>query len=361
MSTFGKTIIEDGDVTRILGNIYIGSLQPIQDRVPLHAKFNITHILSIIQYQTIPEYLIRKGYSLKNIPINDDDSTDILKYLNETNSFIDKCLFPDEIEYSPTLVDFRKKPQTGGSVFIHCHAGVSRSCAFTIAYLMYRYRLSLKNSLYAIKRKRDICQPNDNFIKQLEIFENMGSTYVDENNKDYKQWKLENSIKLDPTGEDILSKDSTFKDIDEENIDNDELKIARCKKCRTKLASSNSFIKHEPPAKDSEEAHFIKRVYKSKRVIDIQDSSLVCSHYFVEPLNWMKEELQGKQELEGKFSCPGCKSKVGGYNWKGSRCSCGKWVVPAVHLQANKVDLFPVQTTSLSNMVNFEAKEQDET
>ncbi|CAI4383767.1 BAF_collapsed_G0031230.mRNA.1.CDS.1 [Saccharomyces cerevisiae] len=70
----------------------------------------------------------------------------------------------------------------------------------------------------------------------------------------------------------------------------------------------------------------------------------------------MQPELQGKQELEGKFSCPGCSSKVGGYNWKGSRCSCGKWVIPAIHLQTSKVDQFPLQSTALPNMVNFESE-----
>ncbi|CCK73427.1 tyrosine protein phosphatase YVH1 NDAI_0G04420 [Naumovozyma dairenensis CBS 421] len=354
----------DPNVTRILGGLYLGGIQPIVDHTPLSAQFKISHILSIIKFQVIPEYLVRKGYTLKNIPIDDDHTTDILQYFNETNSFIDSCLFPNEKEYDPRIVNFKKKQQNG-AIYVHCHAGVSRSATFMIAYLMYRYGLSLKNSIYAIKRKLPKIEPNENFMEQLEIFSRMGGQYVDFENQEYKSWKLKNSIKLDPTGDSILSKDETFKmDQDEEKdlakMTPEELgkvTTVRCKKCRQRLALSTSFIKHDPPSRESSEGHFIKRAAGSRRIIDIQESQSQCSHFFTEPLNWMKDELRGKQELEGKFSCPGCNSKVGGYNWKGSRCSCGKWVIPAIHLQANKVDQFPLNQKALPNLIHFKSKD----
>lgn len=351
------------DLTRILGGIYVGSLQPIIDHVPLKAQYNISSILSIIKFNVIPEYLIRKSYTLKNIPIDDTENEDILQYFNETNRFIDNCLFPEMDEYDPRKVDFKKIPQRG-AIFIHCQAGVSRSPAFVVAYLMYRYGLTLKMALHAVKRKRSQVQPNDNFMEQLELFERMGGQYVDPENKEYKQWKLTKSVLDDPTGSQILHKDSTYNnDIDTEtkNLSNmsdeelDKISVVRCKKCRQKLALSTSFINHEPPSKESSEGHFIRRATYGRRIIDIQESQDQCSHFFVEPLNWMKEELQGKQELEGKFLCPGCKTKIGGYNWKGSRCSCGKWVIPAIHLLTNKVDQFPVKSIYLPNVVDFQS------
>ncbi|CCF55456.1 hypothetical protein KAFR_0A00180 [Kazachstania africana CBS 2517] len=352
------------DVTRVLGNIYISGIQPIVDHAPLKAQHNITHILSVMKFNVIPEYLIRKGYTLKNIPIDDLETEDILKYLNETNKYIDQCLFPNEPEYSPDKVDFKKKKQ-GDAVLIHCQAGSSRSVAFAVAYLMYRYKLPLKVALHAVKRKRSLAEPNPGFLTQLQLFEEkIGSSDLDiVSNKFYKQWALENSLHSDPTGANILSNDKTFRetkseDGDLDKLDADELysvTAIRCKKCRYRLALSTSFIDHEPPSKESSEGHFIRRAANSHRIIDIQESQSICSHFFVEPLDWMKKELQGKQELEGKFSCPGCETKVGGYNWKGSRCSCGKWVIPAIHLQSNKVDQFPLSKQVLPNMVNFKS------
>lgn len=335
------------DLTRILGGIYVGSIDPINDHTRLHALFQITHILSAIKFEVIPEHLVRNSYTLKNIPVDDDLHTNILQYFNETNRFLDSCLFPNEEEYDPALADFKGKPQRG-AVLIHCQAGVSRSVSFTVAYLMYRYRLDLKMALYAVKRKRPVAQPNENFMRQLQLYQDMGANHLDTGHKLYKQWLLHNSVQIDPTGNDILSNDETYKQDEEKDLENmtpddkAQVKVARCKKCRQRLALSTSFIQHDPPSKQSSEGHFIRRATNSRRIIGIQPSQNQCSHFFVEPLNWMKEELQTKQELEGKLACPGCNSKVGGYNWKGSRCSCGKWVVPAIHLQADKVDLLSV-------------------
>ncbi|CCE65964.1 hypothetical protein TPHA_0N01830 [Tetrapisispora phaffii CBS 4417] len=356
-----KKTPEEPDLTRILGGIYVGGISPIANHTPLHALYGITHILSIIKFQVIPEYLVRKSYTVKNIPIDDNDSTDILQYFNECNTFIDRCLFPDEEEYSPDKADFRKKPQKG-AVYIHCQAGVSRSVSFVVAYLMYRYGFDLKTSLHAVKRKRPMVEPNENFMEQLKLFEELGGKYVSLDDPLYKQWKLTNSVKEDPTGNGILQDDDLFKQDEQKTLDEmtseelAEVKLARCKKCRQQLALSTSFIKHVPPSKESSEGHFLRKS-GGKRITSIQDSQTVCSHYFVEPLNWMKEELQGKQELEGKFACPNCTSKVGGYNWKGSRCSCGKWVVPAIHLQTNKVDTVSFQKKALPNVVEFQEKE----
>lgn len=352
------------DITRILGGIYIGGIQPIVDHVPLNAAYKITHILSVVKFQVIPEYLVRKGYTLKNIPIDDDDTTDILQYIDEANKFLDLCLFPDEMEYNPQKVDFKRKSQKS-SVYIHCQAGCSRSVAFTVAYLMYRYGLNLKNALHAVKRKRPIAQPNDNFLVQLKLFEKMGGSYVDHDHPAYKQWKLTTSVKLDPSGAEILSHDDTFKKDEVKDLSKmtpDQLSkvtLLRCKKCRQRLAFSTSFVEHKPPSRESSEGHFIRRAAGSHRIIDIKESQDQCSHFFVEPLNWMKEELQGKQELEGKFLCPGCSSKVGGYNWKGSRCSCGKWVIPAINLLRNKVDQIPLNERTLPNMIDFKAEKTD--
>lgn len=355
----GTMVVErHADISRILGNIYIGGIQPISEHIPLNAEFGVTHILSVFKFQVIPEYLVRKSYTLKNIAIDDDDSSDILQYINESNKFLDQCLFPNEREYDPEKADFKRKPQTG-AVFIHCQAGVSRSAAFAIAYLMYRYRLPLKTALHAVRRKRPSAHPNENFMEQLAIYEAMGSNMVDADFQQYKHWRLTNSVKLDPTGAEVLSRDDTFKKNEDKDLDKmspenlADVTVVRCKKCRQRLALSTSFIEHEAPSKESLEGHFIRRAAGSRRIIGIQESQSICSHYFVEPLLWMKEELQGKQELEGKFFCPGCSSKVGGYNWKGSRCSCGKWVVPAIHLRSNKVDKLPLSSQVLSNQSKF--------
>jgi dual specificity phosphatase 12 len=66
-------------------------------------------------------------------------------------------------------------------------------------------------------------------------------------------------------------------------------------------------------------------------------STLTCAHHFLDPLSWMRPELeQGK--LDGRLECPKCKANVGKYAWQGLRCSCGAWIVPAISLARGKVD-----------------------
>ncbi|KAG5912795.1 hypothetical protein E4U42_001825, partial [Claviceps africana] len=64
-----------------------------------------------------------------------------------------------------------------------------------------------------------------------------------------------------------------------------------------------------------------------------------CPHYFVEPLSWMRRELE-KGQLHGRLGCPNerCGAAVGRYDWKGIRCACGGWVTPGLSLQRARVD-----------------------
>lgn len=69
-------------------------------------------------------------------------------------------------------------------------------------------------------------------------------------------------------------------------------------------------------------------------------SSHLCSSYFVEPLSWMSTLLE-TGELSGKLFCPGarCNSKLGSWDWAGSQCSCGAWIVPSFAIGVSKAEL----------------------
>lgn len=352
---------------KILGGIYVGSVVPIMTHVPLKVQYNITHILSCMKFDKIPEYLVKKGYTLQNIDVNDDtlyfeNIVDLLKYVNDANEFIDHAIFPNEENYNPFEVDFKKIKQKS-AIFIHSYKGSARCCFFAICYLMYRFGFNLKQATYAVDRKMltNKMELSDNLQEQLELFSKMGGRYVDLNNSDYKQWKLTKCMELDPSGQlsrKLMLEDkgifenedsSTNKKIAEQKDQDEEVTVLRCKKCRQNLAKSTSFVRHDPPAKTSKESHFFKRGgISGNRIVGVEKSQDMCTHFFVEPLNWMKEKLLAEDLLEGKFFCPGCEAKVGGYNWKGSRCSCGKWMNPGIHLQAAKVDQVAVVKKSLA-------------
>src|SRR2546421_3913672 len=96
---------------------------------------------------------------------------------------------------------------------------------------------------------------------------------------------------------------------------------------RRTLATSRFLIQHSPKLENSDQPpHSIEA-----------DSPTLCAHYFLDPLSWMRRELeQGK--LDGRLECPKCQTNVGKYAWQGMQCSCGSWVVPAVSLLRSKID-----------------------
>ncbi|KAI0465324.1 hypothetical protein LJB42_000556 [Komagataella kurtzmanii] len=302
---------------RILGGIYVSSIEPLTQGVDLKKEYNISSILSVLT-DDIPEEYTR-NYNYKQISVLDDEKTNILQYFDEANNFIDEALFGAAAD----LKDERKRHKS--SILVHCAQGCSRSVVVVAGYLMKKYKLDVKSSIYAIRRKKPDISPNDFFIEQLNLYNEIQSM----DSPLYKQWKLELALKNDT----FQIEDSMYNNTAAEATADSEL---RCKRCRQKIALSTSFVPHIPPPEEDRQSQFIKRA-GNNRIIGVEKGSPKCTHFFVEPLDWMKAELS-KGELEGKFCCPKCQGKVGAYSWHGSRCSCGKWMIPAIHLQDARVD-----------------------
>jgi len=63
------------------------------------------------------------------------------------------------------------KRSAGGRVMIHCTAGISRSAAISIAYLMSTKSLRLTDAYAYVKSKRAVISPNLDFMGELQQFE----------------------------------------------------------------------------------------------------------------------------------------------------------------------------------------------
>lgn len=72
------------------------------------------------------------------------------------------------------VCDFIEKSRGPGSVvLVHCQAGASRSATAVVAYIMRKYRLSVKDALARVKEHRKV-NPNKSFMAQLTIWEETG-------------------------------------------------------------------------------------------------------------------------------------------------------------------------------------------
>ena len=71
----------------------------------------------------------------------------------------------------PDCIGFIKQAiGKGGRVLVHCFAGVSRSAAVVIAYLMQEHGLSVHSAYSLVRSKRPYIKPNEGFHDQLIQF-----------------------------------------------------------------------------------------------------------------------------------------------------------------------------------------------
>ncbi|KAF3992979.1 hypothetical protein FT663_00332 [Candidozyma haemuli var. vulneris] len=322
---YPSLLIRETMIHRILGNIFLSSIEDVDGSVDLQKEYGITHVVSVLE-GSVPQVLKEK-YQHLQIEVQDLETSNLLEHFNTTNEFIDSALVQSTEEGD------QKKHH--GAVLVHCAQGVSRSVAVVMAYLMYKYKLKIPQALHAVKRRSESAQPNEGFMKQLELFQEMAYS-VDKSSSAYRQFLVESSLQDDPSGQSLASSEIFSSNDSKERAPGSY--HLRCKRCRKVLANQGDIETHEMPGTESRQSQFIKTAPNSRRIVAVADASKTCSHYFLdEPVDWMRAELE-KQDIEGKFSCPKCSHKVGGYSWKGSRCSCGKWMVPALHLQTAKVD-----------------------
>ena len=91
---------------------------------------------------------------------------------------INKRDTPDEslAEHFHEVVAFVQSARcTGRAVYIHCHAGISRSSTCCAAYLMAHLSMPLLDAMAHLLRCRDTVCPNPGFREQLAQFESSGS------------------------------------------------------------------------------------------------------------------------------------------------------------------------------------------
>ena len=94
-----------------------------------------------------------QNFKYKAMSFTDTPSQNIVQHFGDTSSFI------------------RTARAGGGTVFLHCMEGKSRSAACAIAFLIDSEGMALQEALILVKSARPIVQPNEGFLIQLQHYE----------------------------------------------------------------------------------------------------------------------------------------------------------------------------------------------
>lgn len=135
-------------MNKVLPGLYIGNFRDSKDREQL-SKNQITHILSIHD-NAAP---LLKDMKYLCIKVSDTPDQNLSQYFHKCIKFIHEAR------------------SGGGSVLVHCLAGVSRSVTVSVAYIATVTEHSWRTSLDAVRQSRQVANPNYGFQKQLQQFE----------------------------------------------------------------------------------------------------------------------------------------------------------------------------------------------
>jgi protein-tyrosine phosphatase len=145
-SDYSQKIISNlSSINQIDEKIFLGNYYGALNKLELEL-YGITHILNCALGLPNPH---PDFFKYENLDMIDVEEENLLHYLERALKFIDRA----------------------DKVYIHCHAGISRSASIVIGYFMYKNKISYEESYNIVKKKRNKIYPNDGFIEQLKNFE----------------------------------------------------------------------------------------------------------------------------------------------------------------------------------------------
>ncbi|CAI2366258.1 unnamed protein product [Moneuplotes crassus] len=143
---------------KIIDNLYLGDVFSCSNRYSLR-KYGVSHILTMAAGM---KPLYPSDFVYKCVDVLDMPSENLLPH------------FPDAIEFIKNAIN------KGGTVLVHCYAGVSRSASTVIAYLMIEKGFKFVDAANFVKNKRPIIFPNVGFRRQLVKLEEFLKKQKDE-------------------------------------------------------------------------------------------------------------------------------------------------------------------------------------
>lgn len=136
-------------VGQVYENLIFGSQDVAADR-SLLMEHGVTHVLNLASGvpNFYPNEFIYQNWDLLDVP----EAPLLGEHLTEACAFIDSG-------------------RSSGCVLVHCNAGVSRSAAVVVAYLMRSHGWSYSAAFEFVRHKRPRARPNRGFVQQLMVLE----------------------------------------------------------------------------------------------------------------------------------------------------------------------------------------------
>ena len=145
----GEKIMRD-EMQSVVPGLYIGGWKPANNK-PMLKSAKVTHIVCCIDVSEPERY--PQDFEYHCIKADDRDDEDLFQYFQEAVTFIRQALC------------------SGGIVYVHCGAGISRSATICSAFLISELHMTSKQAVNCCIQARPFVRPNNGFLKQLKRLE----------------------------------------------------------------------------------------------------------------------------------------------------------------------------------------------
>ncbi|KAI0642554.1 hypothetical protein C8Q79DRAFT_982660 [Trametes meyenii] len=209
-------------MNEVIPNLWIGDLPSALNAENLKAH-NIRSVLTAMRGRvSINETFVRH-----QINIDDTENSDILQHFVPAITFIQAELDKEH------------------GILVHCQAGMSRSVSIVAAYLMVSQGSDPDGALDVIRKVRPEVQPNEGFMRQLEIF-HKASFKVSKSDKETRMFYLERVVNevMNGDGEVETEMFAKFPYTPSDTPVPTPRRRIRCKMCRQELATREHMLDH---------------------------------------------------------------------------------------------------------------------
>lgn len=137
-----------------IGDVYaaVGDYRTLEQDVLDILKIDV--VISALTEEEYEDHMVNSsdfvGREWCRLVIEDDDAENIIPNCYTAHAIISQAL------------------QKKKTVMVHCKAGMSRSAALVIAYLMIENKWQYEEAYLYVKNKRSIIAPNEGFAQQLK-------------------------------------------------------------------------------------------------------------------------------------------------------------------------------------------------
>jgi len=163
----GKDAV-DGDISEIRPYLFLGGIGS-RNKAAIKAN-NIKHIVNVANCEKLKK---RRGVKETHIMLDDCAKSDLKAHFIATADLI-RCHRDNSASKTDTCwlsTALHPRREEGGTVLVHCAAGISRSVSLVLAYLVMHEDMSLNEAYQLVKSRRTIIRPNNGFWTQLISFE----------------------------------------------------------------------------------------------------------------------------------------------------------------------------------------------